>query len=74
MARAKDGATLLRRYMEQHELTLQAFAERLGSTGASVSRWVSRRRVPGIAQAMEIERATRGAVPVEAWARVQRAA
>lgn len=67
MSKSKDGATLLREYIEARRLTMHEFAERMGSTHASVSRWLSRDRIPGTAQAVEIERVTRGAVPVAAW-------
>lgn len=70
MAKGKDGAELLGDYLRTHALTREQFAEKVGSTGAAVSRWVTRDRVPSIAWAMKIERVT--GIPLEAWAKVER--
>jgi transcriptional regulator with XRE-family HTH domain len=44
------------------------FARRIGITQARLSRLLAGRSYPDIPLALEIERATDGAVPVSAWA------
>jgi transcriptional regulator with XRE-family HTH domain len=62
-----DGATRLRAYLARRKLSHQAFADRVGTTAASVSRWANGKRVPKVPAAIAISKATRRAVPVEAW-------
>lgn len=68
----KDGATLLNDFLERKRLSREKFAELVEARGPSVGRWINRRRVPSVRQAIKIERATGRAVPVGAWGLVER--
>lgn len=55
-------------YLESHNLTQAAFAERVGATQPYISKLLSGGRThPSIALALRIERVTGGAVPITAW-------
>ncbi len=61
------GSEKLAAYLKAKKLTQMAFAELAGVPGPQVSMWLSRRRRPGLASALKIERATRGQVRVQDW-------
>lgn len=63
------GFSLLRKYLDEHEETQSAFAERAGVSGGALSDWLAGKRGPDITSAVAIQEATGGAVPVESWAR-----
>lgn len=60
----------LRRFLDSHGESAVSFAARSGIGLDTVRSYLSRKdRVPGVDNALAIERATAGEVPVEAWAR-----
>jgi transcriptional regulator with XRE-family HTH domain len=62
----------LRRYIKDGHATRKQVAEAAGLEFSYVCRLVSGSRRPGLETAMAIERATRGAVRLEAWATRER--
>lgn len=52
-------------YLADHDLTQSAFAELIGSTQVSVSRWISGQRMPRPAMIALIKTVTRGAVTAD---------
>lgn len=54
-------------YLSDTGTTQQAFAERLNTSQANVSRWVAGKSVPQRAMMARIAEATDGAVPIMAW-------
>lgn len=54
-------------YLAAHNMTPTEFARRIGARDSSVIRWAADERTPTVTWALEIERATEGAVPVAAW-------
>lgn len=71
MARRKKNP--LRQYLEDAEVTQQEFADRLSEVRGwrvwqtTVARWVTDRHIPSRDARAYIAKATRGAVPVDAW-------
>lgn len=59
--------THLRTYLSENKITQEAFAATIGVTQATVSKLAARAIGPSLDLAIKIERATSGAVPVEAW-------
>lgn len=57
----------LRKFLDRNNLTSRAFARTAGLLEANVSRYLSGDRVPGLAAAVAIERATKGLVKSSAW-------
>lgn len=55
-------------YLESTGISQNEFARRIGTSGAAVCRWVSGKRTPTAQWAFAIERATKGKVPMRAWA------
>lgn len=49
-------------YLTEHDLTYREFAARCGRSVFQVHRWATGRRVPDVASAVAIERATEGRV------------
>jgi transcriptional regulator with XRE-family HTH domain len=64
----------LKTYLAQAGETQTSFAERVGTTVATVSRIVSGALRPALDLAHRIERETGGQVPTETWERRQDAA
>jgi len=62
----KRGPELLGIWAARFE-TKTAAADRLGLTPMEFSHWLHGRRRPSLDRAVEVERITRGAVPVKAW-------
>jgi transcriptional regulator with XRE-family HTH domain len=60
---------LLKTYLADSDETQAAFAERVRTTPATISRILSGTMRPGLDLAIEIEKATDGAVPANAWRR-----
>lgn len=60
----------LAEYLEQRRIRQEDFAVSIGVTQATVSRLARRAMRPGLDLALEIEKATDGAVPVASWASV----
>ena len=54
-------------YLEAASLTQAAFAQQLGVTQGTVSKWKAGEKRPGLDMALKIEAATSGAVPVASW-------
>jgi len=54
-------------YMKLHNYTDRSMAARVGVSSVSIMYWRLGRRVPTIAFALKIERATKGAVTVYDW-------
>ena len=52
-------------YLCDAQLSQQEFAVLVGTTQATVSRWVRSRRLPGIPQLSAIRRVTKGAVTAD---------
>jgi plasmid maintenance system antidote protein VapI len=67
MGQKKDGAALLDEYMEQHGLTRERVALKVKTTGATISRLVTRSRGPSIELGLRMQRVL--GIPIEAWAR-----
>ena len=59
----------LAEWLKSTETTQVAFAERTGIPQSEISKYARLARRPDIDNALAIERATAGEVPVEAWAR-----
>lgn len=59
----------LARYLDEHGKrgTQLALATKIGVSEATVSRYAAGLRKPGLAHALAIEKATKGAVKVSAW-------
>ena len=57
----------LTEWMKAEGLTMDAVAERLGTTRQAVHGWVSGRNSPRVYYACVIEALSHGAVPVESW-------
>lgn len=64
-----DGPKLLARFLRISKMTQAQFGRLAGVPHSSISFFLSGRRRPGIGTASAIEIASKGAVPVEAWAR-----
>ncbi len=60
-------------YLRQNEMTQEAFAQRVGTDQASVSRWISGKRFPTRSAIVAIKRATRGMVTANDFASIERA-
>jgi transcriptional regulator with XRE-family HTH domain len=58
---------LLAAYLEKNELTQAQFGAIIGRNAASVCRWLNGERHPSLEVAVEIERATKGKVPLCFW-------
>lgn len=56
----------LRLWMTKEKLTQKEAADRIGVPQGYVSAWLSGRK-PGVEYALQIERASNGAVPVTSW-------
>ncbi len=54
-------------YLDENGLTQTAFAALINVTPSVVSRYLGGKLTPRLAQAIAIEKATSGAVPVAAW-------
>lgn len=61
-------ASPLSRFLAEREMTQVKFAALSGVPQCQVSAYLSGRRKPGRENALAIERATAGAVPVSSWA------
>ena len=61
----KDGAALLDEVMTKHSLTREEAAAKVQTTGATISRLLTRARGPGLALAIRIKR--KFGIPPEAW-------
>lgn len=49
---------ILRRYLKQHELTQEDFADRVGVTQGQVSAWLSGKKRPSLDNLLSITRVT----------------
>lgn len=65
--RHEPGHAVLRRFLADHELTLEAAAKALGTTKSSISLWATRQIQPRAEWRAAIEKWTSGAVPAQAW-------
>jgi len=54
-------------WMEQHEVSCFALAQRCGVTPSAMSHWMRGQAIPPLVVAFKIERETRGKVPVSSW-------
>jgi plasmid maintenance system antidote protein VapI len=61
----KPGAAQLRDWMDRRALNQRETAELFGWDETFISQLVNRRRVPGLTNAIRIERET--GIPVESW-------
>lgn len=59
--------TQLAKYLSEHGLSQAEFAATVESRQSFISRLANGVAKPSLAMAVEIERATGGAVPVESW-------
>ena len=57
----------LAKYLKKRKMTQEAFSMLTGMSRATVNHLVSGYRKPSLELALEIERLTKGAVPVTAW-------
>lgn len=60
-------STKLADYLSRNSISQNAFAGSIDSTQATVSRLASGKMEPSLSLAIQIERATGGAVPANAW-------
>ncbi len=60
-------------YLKLNGVTEAAFARAMGGVHTSVKTWADGSSVPSLVAAYEIERVTKGAVPMEAWLGMARA-
>lgn len=63
----KELRTALGAYMEQTGITVHGFAVALGVSDRDIVKWRSGEHLPALVMAYEIERVTRGVVPLESW-------
>lgn len=54
-------------YMINKEVSQASFAKRIGVSQPTLSRYISGDIIPNVVIALEIQKATKGEVPVEAW-------
>jgi transcriptional regulator with XRE-family HTH domain len=64
-----NGREKLRRFLEKHELTQEAFAAKAKVPGPQVSLWLSGKRRPGPDSIAKIEKATDGEITLADWVR-----
>lgn len=64
---SKRGYELLRRFLTDHEVTMEAASEAIGTTKASMSLWATGQNQPRTEFRMAIEKWTRGEVPATSW-------
>lgn len=57
----------LERWLKRKKISQNQFAEKSGISQSLLSKYIRRTRRPNVDQALAIERATDGAVPVEEW-------
>jgi transcriptional regulator with XRE-family HTH domain len=57
----------LREYIEKEGLRKDLFAKKLGISAATLSNWLMGRTEPKIAQALRIQRLTKGYVKIKYW-------
>jgi transcriptional regulator with XRE-family HTH domain len=62
-------AMTLHEYLRQNKIPLREMAAMLGRDASEVSRWATGRRVPPLEIALEIQRATNGAVEPQSFVR-----
>lgn len=61
------GAELLVDWREKNDLTQGAAAVMMETYPSKLSRWECGRVVPGLKNAVKIDKVTKGAVPAESW-------
>jgi len=61
------GSLLLQTHLAKSGASRESLCDAIGCSPQAVSYWVNGKRVPGIASALAIQRATDGDVPVESW-------
>lgn len=64
----------LREWMERNEITQVELSEKTGISQSLLSKYLRGNRGPKVHNALVLEKATKGQVPVEAWDRKKRAA
>ncbi len=64
----------LSQWMKETHVSQTEFADLTGIDQSLLSKYLKHVRRPNVDQALAIERATKGAVPVEEWAKKKRAA
>lgn len=57
----------LREYLDFEDMSITAFAERIGITRPAVSLWLAGRSMPRLHRIRQIENVTEGAVRAEDW-------
>lgn len=65
-SKPETAAQALRMYRAKHDMTMREFAEMVGSSAATISKYEGRKVSPSIDAALEIERVT--GIPVAEWA------
>lgn len=58
---------ILRKYLKDHNLTMETMGYMLGVTKNCVSQWSTRRATPRPRMAKKIEKVTRGEIPYSFW-------
>ncbi len=58
---------LLATWLEEHDVSQDVFADKIGVTQGYISRLVNGERIPGGAIAIAIEKETGGDVPAASW-------
>jgi transcriptional regulator with XRE-family HTH domain len=64
-----NGRAKLRRFLKQHGLTQEAFAEKAHVPGPQVSLWLSGKRRPGPDSIAKLRDATGGEITFDDWVR-----
>jgi len=58
---------ILKKYLKEHNLTMETMAYMLDVSKTSISHWVTRRATPRPRMARKIEKVTKGEVPPSFW-------
>jgi len=58
---------ILKKYLKEHNLTMETMAYMLDVSKTSISHWVTRRATPRSKMAKKIEKVTKGKVPCSFW-------
>jgi transcriptional regulator with XRE-family HTH domain len=59
--------TQLREWLQENNMTMEAFARKMGTNKTHVGWWATGRTLPGLIYAFRIEQVTAGGVPASYW-------
>lgn len=58
---------ILKKYLKDHRLTMEAFAYTINVSKTSISHWINRRATPRPRVSVRIEKVTKGRIPISTW-------